>query len=46
MDIIGPMPVAQGNLKHTMVAVEYLSKWIEEKALATATSATIQKLFL
>jgi hypothetical protein len=28
-----------------MVAVEYFSKWIEAKPLATITSATVQKFF-
>ena len=28
-----------------MVAVEYFSKWIEAKPLATITSVTVQKLF-
>jgi hypothetical protein len=33
------------NLKSAVVAVKYLSKWIEAKALATITLATIQKFF-
>jgi hypothetical protein len=37
MDIIGPMPAVQENLKYDVVAVEYFSKWIEEKDLATIT---------
>jgi hypothetical protein len=45
MDIIGLMPAAQGNLKYAVVAVEYFSKWIEAKALATIISTTIQKIF-
>jgi hypothetical protein len=45
MDIIGLMPAAQRNLKYTMVAVEYFSKWIEAKSLATITSTTIQKIY-
>jgi hypothetical protein len=28
MDIIGPMPAAQGNLIYAVVVVEYFSKWI------------------
>jgi hypothetical protein len=28
------------------VAVEYFSKWIEAKPLATITSVTVQKFFL
>jgi hypothetical protein len=45
MDIIGPMPATQWNLKYDVVAVEYFSKWIEAKALAIITLATIQKFF-
>jgi hypothetical protein len=41
MDIIGPLPATQGNFKHVVRAIEYLSKWIEAKALATITLATI-----
>jgi hypothetical protein len=33
------------NLKYVIVAVEYFSKWIEEKPLATITLATVQKFF-
>jgi hypothetical protein len=45
LDMLGPLPLAQANLKYVVVAVEYFSKWIEAKSLATITSATIQKLF-
>jgi ribonuclease HI len=45
LDLLGPLPPAQGNLKYVVVAVEYFSKWIEAKPLATITSATIQKFF-
>jgi hypothetical protein len=45
MDLLGPLPLAQGNLKYVVVAVEYFSKWIEAKPLATITSATVQKFF-
>jgi hypothetical protein len=44
-DLLGPLPPAQGNLKYVVVAVEYFSKWIEAKPLATLTSATVQKFF-
>jgi hypothetical protein len=40
-----PTSTAQGNLKYVVVVVEYFSKWIEVKPLATITSATIQKFF-
>jgi hypothetical protein len=45
LDLLGPLPPAQGNLKYVVVAVEYFSKWIEAKLLTTLTSATVQKFF-
>jgi hypothetical protein len=45
MNLLGPLPPAQGNLKYVVVAVEYFSKWIEAKPLATITSATLHKFF-
>jgi IS30 family transposase len=43
--LLGPLPPAQGNLKYVVVAVEYFSKWIEAKPLATITSVTVQNFF-
>jgi hypothetical protein len=43
--LLGPLPPAQENLKYVVVAVEYFSKWIEAKPLATITLATVQKFF-
>jgi hypothetical protein len=45
LNLLGPLPPTQGNLKYVVVAVEYFSKWIEAKPLATITSATVQKFF-
>jgi hypothetical protein len=45
LDLLGPLPPAQGNLKYVLVAVEYFLKWIEVKPLATITSVTVQKFF-
>jgi hypothetical protein len=45
LDLLGPLPPAQGNLRYVVVAVEYFSKWIEAKPLATITSVTVQKYF-
>jgi hypothetical protein len=45
LDLLGPLPPTQGNLKYVVVAVEYFSKSIEAKPLASITSATIQKFF-
>jgi transposase InsO family protein len=32
-------------LKYVVVVVEYFSKWVEAKTLATITSAMVQKFF-
>jgi transposase InsO family protein len=45
LDIVGPLPTAQGNLKFTFVPVEYFTKWIEARAVSTITSKTAQKFF-
>jgi hypothetical protein len=45
LDLLGPLPLAQGNLKYVIVVVEYFSKWIEAKPLAIITSAMVQKFF-
>jgi transposase InsO family protein len=43
--LLGPLPPAQGNLRYVVVAIEYFSKCIEAKPLATITSVTVQKFF-
>jgi transposase InsO family protein len=43
--LLGPLPPTQENLKYVVVAVEYFSKWIEAKPLATITSAIVRKFF-
>ena len=43
--MLGPLPLVQGNIKYVVVAVEYFSKWIEAKPLATITLITIQMFF-
>jgi hypothetical protein len=40
-----PLPTAQGNFKFAVVVVEYFTKWIEARPLATITSTTIRKFF-
>ena len=45
MDLVGPLPIALGNLRYAVVAAEYFTKWIEAKPLATITSQTIKKFF-
>jgi hypothetical protein len=40
IDIIGPLPTTQGNLKYAFVAVEYFTRWIEAKASNIAQNST------
>jgi hypothetical protein len=42
LDIIGPLPTSQGNLKFTFVTIDYFTKWIEGRAVSTITSKTAQ----
>ena len=44
MDLVGPLPMAQGNLKYAVVAVEYFTKWIEAKPLVNITSVCMKIL--
>ena len=39
--IIGPLPIAPGNLHFSVVALECFTKWIEAKALVKITSSTL-----
>lgn len=43
--MVGPLPTAQGGNKFTVVTIEYFTRWIEAKPLATITSETIRKFF-
>jgi transposase InsO family protein len=45
IDLVGPLPTAQGNCKFAAVAVDYFTKSVEAKALANITVPTIQKFF-
>jgi transposase InsO family protein len=45
MDLVGPLPTAQGNCRFAAVAVDYFTKWVEEKPLANIKAPTIQKFF-
>jgi hypothetical protein len=45
MDLVGPLPIAQGNCRFAAVAVDYFTKWVEAKPLANIKAATIQKFF-
>nr|KYP42570.1 Pol polyprotein [Cajanus cajan] len=43
MDILGPFPMAKGQCKFLLVAVDYFTKWIEAEPLATITAHNVQK---
>jgi transposase InsO family protein len=45
MDLVGPLPTAQGNCKFAVAAVDYFTKWVEAKALVNIMAPTIQKFF-
>ncbi|CAL9004172.1 unnamed protein product [Prunus brigantina] len=42
LDLIGPMPEGKGQVKYAVVAVDYFTKWVEAKALATITVARVE----
>lgn len=43
MHILGPLPMAQGQRKILLVAVDYFTKWIEAEPLANISTQPIQK---
>ena len=43
IDIIGKLPLAQGNFPYAVVAVEYFTKWIEAKLVTNMSSFTMKK---
>ncbi|XP_019420646.1 PREDICTED: uncharacterized protein LOC109330824 [Lupinus angustifolius] len=43
MDILGPFPLATGQLKFLIVAIDYFTKWIEAEPLSNIMTTNIQK---
>lgn len=41
MDILGPFPLSRNGNKHIVVAVDYVTRWAETRALPTADAAEI-----
>ncbi|KAK3020962.1 hypothetical protein RJ639_046326 [Escallonia herrerae] len=39
MDLLGPFPMASGQRRFMIVAIDYFTKWTEAESLATITSA-------
>ena len=42
LDIIGPFPTTIRQLKFLVVGIDYLTKWVEVKALATITEKNVR----
>ncbi|RDX82664.1 hypothetical protein CR513_36516, partial [Mucuna pruriens] len=42
VDILGPFPVAPGQLKFLIVAIDYFTKWVEAELVATISSERIK----
>nr|KYP63475.1 Transposon Ty3-I Gag-Pol polyprotein [Cajanus cajan] len=45
MDILGPFPLAKGQVKFLIVAVDHFTKWIEAEAIAIISASNVQKFF-
>ncbi|GJV67139.1 reverse transcriptase domain-containing protein [Tanacetum coccineum] len=43
IDIVGPFPEGPGKVKFLIVAIDYFTKWIEAKSVATITGSQIKK---
>ncbi|KAK3037300.1 hypothetical protein RJ639_032062 [Escallonia herrerae] len=45
MDLLGPFPMASGQRRFVVVAIDYFTKWTEAESLATITSAKCEDFF-
>ncbi|KAK3039116.1 hypothetical protein RJ639_028862 [Escallonia herrerae] len=45
MDILGPFPMATGQQRFVIVAIDYFTKWTEAEALATITASKCEEFF-
>ena len=45
MDILGPFPVSESGNTNIIVAVDYLTKWCETKAVPSATAEAVAHFF-
>jgi len=42
VDILGLFPLAKGQVKYLIVAIDYFTKWIEAEPIATITARQVQ----
>ncbi|KAK3040938.1 hypothetical protein RJ639_028812 [Escallonia herrerae] len=45
MDILGPFPMATGQRRFVIVAIDYFTKWTEAEPLATVTASKCEEFF-
>jgi hypothetical protein len=45
VDILGPFPASQGQVKFLLVAVDYFTKWIEAEPVATISSEKVMSFY-
>jgi hypothetical protein len=45
INIVGPLTTAQGNYKFVVVAIEYLTKWVESKPLVNIVAVGLKRFF-
>ncbi|KAK3018233.1 hypothetical protein RJ639_002767 [Escallonia herrerae] len=45
MDLLGPFPMASGQRRFVIIAIDYFTKWTEAESLATITSAKCEDFF-
>jgi len=43
VDILGPFTPGKGQVKFLIVVIDYFTKWVEAKSLATITAQQIQQ---
>ncbi|RDY10102.1 Tf2-8, partial [Mucuna pruriens] len=43
IDILGPFPLAPGQMKFLMVAIDYFTKWVEAEPMATITAERVKR---
>ena len=46
IDVLGPFPVTAGGNVNIIVAVDYLTKWAETRAMQTATARGAAEFFV